>query len=149
MPQSTHLSTDDVPAGTFKPHGTMDVQVSGRLNILEARGPFNKELVIAGDAVQEALDAVLNAQGRWGTVLVFKENALASPEAVAEIASIVKRRVDKGIRPVAIGLVVTPDVEGGAIMRSHYLAAYAKAGIPGKVFDDVEKAKLWVLQAIG
>ena len=63
----------------------MDVQVSGRLNILEARGPFNKELVIAGDAVQEALDAVLNAQGRWGTVLVFKENALASPEAVAEM----------------------------------------------------------------
>nr|WP_326528552.1 hypothetical protein [Rhodoferax sp.] len=127
----------------------MDVQVSGRLNILEARGPFNKELVIAGDAVQEALDAVLNAQGRWGTVLVFKENALASPEAVAEIASIVKRRVDKGIRPVAIGLVVTPDVEGGAIMQSHYLAAYAKAGIPGKVFPDVEKAKLWVVQAIG
>jgi hypothetical protein len=127
----------------------MDARVSGRLNILEARGPFNKELVIAGDAVQEALDAVLNAQGRWGTVLVFKGSALASPEAVAEIANIVKRRVDKGIRPVAIGLVVTPDVEGGALMQSHYLAAYAKAGIPGKVFDDIENAKLWVLQAIG
>lgn len=70
--------------------------MSGRLNILEA------------------LDAVLNAQGRWGTVLV-----------------------------------VTPDVEGGTIMQSHYLAAYAKAGIPGQVFDDVEKAKTWVLQAIG
>ena len=149
MPKSPHLSTNDIPSGAFKPHGSMDVQVSGRLNILEARGPFNKELVIAGDAVQEALDAVLNAQGRWGTVLVFKDSALASPEAVAEIASIVKRRVDKGIRPVAIGLVVTPDVEGGAIMQSHYLAAYAKAGIPGKVFEDVEKAKLWVLQAIG
>jgi hypothetical protein len=127
----------------------MDARVSGRLNILEALGPFNKELVIAGDAVQEALDAVLNAQGRWGTVLVFKGSALASPEAVAEIANIVKRRVDKGIRPVAIGLVVTPDVEGGALMQSHYLAAYAKAGIPGKVFDDIENAKLWVLQAIG
>jgi hypothetical protein len=34
-------------------------------------------------------------------------------------------------------------------MQSHYLSAYAKAGIPGQVFDDVEKAKLWVLQAIG
>jgi hypothetical protein len=127
----------------------MDLKVCGPLNILEARGPFNKELVIAGDAAQEALDAVLNAQGRWGTVLVFKGSALASPEAVVEIANIVKRRVDKGIRPVAIGLVVTPDVEGGALMQSHYLAAYAKAGIPGKVFDDVENAKLWVSQAIG
>jgi hypothetical protein len=149
MNERSHLSTNDVPTGTFKPHGTIDLQVCGRLNILQARGPFNKELVIAGDAVQEALDAVLNAQGRWGTVLVFKDSALASPEAVSEIASIVKRRVDKGIRPVAIALVVTPDVEGGAIMQSHYLAAYAKAGIPGQVFDDVEKAKAWVLQAIG
>jgi hypothetical protein len=127
----------------------MHVQVSGRLNILEARGPFNKELVIAGDAAQEGLDAVLNAQGRWGTVLVFKGSALASPDAVAEIASIVKKRVEKGIRPVAVALVVGPEVEGGALMQSHYLAAYTKAGIPGQVFDDVEKAKLWVLQAIG
>jgi hypothetical protein len=149
MPKSARLSTNDLPSGIFKPHGTMDIQVSGRLNILEARGPFNKELVVAGDAAQESLDAVLNAQGRWGTVLVFKDSALASPEAVAEIANIVKRRVDKGIRPVAIALVVGPDVEGGAIMQSHYLAAYAKAGIPGQVFDDVEKAKAWVLQAIG
>jgi len=126
----------------------MDIQVAGRLNVLEAKGPFNLELVVAGDVAQERLDAVLNARGRWGTVLVLKENALASPEAIAEIANILQRRVQRGIRPVAFALVVGPEVEGGALMQSHYLAAYASAGIPGRAFTALEPAKLWVTQVI-
>jgi len=126
----------------------MDIQVAGRLNVLEAKGPFNLELVVAGDVAQERLDAVLNARGRWGTVLVLKDNALASPEAIAEIANILRRRVQRGIRPVAFALVVGPEVEGGALMQSHYLAAYASAGIPGRAFTALEPAKLWVTQVI-
>ena len=126
----------------------MDIQVAGRLNVLEAKGPFNLELVVAGDVAQERLDAVLNARGRWGTVLVLKENALASPEAIAEIANILQRRVQRGIRPVAFALVVGPEVEGGALMQSHYLAAYASAGIPGRAFTALEPAKVWVTQVI-
>lgn len=148
MPKSERLSTKDLPSGVFAPHGVMDIQVAGQLNIMEAKGPFNTELVLAGDAAQEKLDAVLNARGRWGTVLVLKENALASPQAIAEIANILRRRVLKGIRPVAFALVVGPDVEGGALMQSHYLAAYASAGIPGQAFADLEPAKAWVMQAI-
>lgn len=126
----------------------MDIQVAGRLNVLEAKGPFNLELVLAGDVAQEQLDTVLNARGRWGTVLVLKGSALASPEAISEIARIVQRRVELGIRPVAFALVVGPEVEGGALMQSHYLSAYASAGIPGRAFADLEQAKLWVLQII-
>lgn len=148
MPKSKRLSAKDFTSGPFAPHGAMDVQIAGRLNILEAKGPFNLELIVAGDVAQEQLDAVLNARGRWGTVLVLKENALASPEAIAEIARIVQRRANKGIRPVAFALVVGPEVEGGALMQPHYLAAYASAGIPGRAFTDLESAKLWVTQII-
>lgn len=148
MPTSERLSAKDFTSGPFAPHGAMDIQVAGRLNVLEAKGPFNLELVVAGDVAQERLDAVLNARGRWGTVLVLKENALASPEAIAEIANILQRRVQRGIRPVAFALVVGPEVEGGALMQSHYLAAYASAGIPGRAFTALEPAKLWVTQVI-
>lgn len=148
MPTSERLSAKDFTSGPFAPHGAMDIQVAGRLNVLEAKGPFNLELVLAGDVAQEQLDTVLNARGRWGTVLVLKGSALASPEAISEIARIVQRRVELGIRPVAFALVVGPEVEGGALMQSHYLSAYASAGIPGRAFADLEQAKLWVLQII-
>ena len=52
MKQSKRSTTAEIKGGGFKSHGRMELEASGRLNILEATGPFNLELVVAADAAQ-------------------------------------------------------------------------------------------------
>ena len=126
----------------------MQLEQSGQLNILEAHGPFNLELVIAADKAQEDLYATLVGKGRWGTVLIFRENAMASPDALAEITKILLRRRSQGFVPVAVAFVFGPRVEGANLMKAHYLNAYKLAGIEGRMFDNEEMAKEWVAHVI-
>ena len=144
MPRRPRHNTEQVEGGAFRAHGFMEVSVDAQLNIMEARGPFNKELVLAGDQAQEQIDPHLPRAQRWGSILVFKGSALATPDAIAAIADIVARRCAQGIRPVAIALVMAADVEGASLMAPHYLQAYARSGIPGAVFADVQAATDWV-----
>lgn len=147
-PISKRTTTEGLHEGVFKPHGRMQLEQSGQLNILEASGPFNLELVIAADKAQERLYETLASKGRWGTVLIFRDNAMTSLEAVAEITKILLRRQAQGYAPVAVALVFGADVEGGKLMKMHYLNAYKSAGIDGRIFDNDEAAKEWVASVI-
>jgi len=122
----------------------MDLHIEGQFNVIVARGPFNRELVIAGDKAQEELDSGLQASGRWGTMLVFKDSALATLEALEEITSILKARVARGIKPVAVAIVLGQDVEGARLMQAHYVNAYANADINVRAFDSEESAVSWL-----
>ena len=136
--------TTDYPTGRFKAHGNMQLEQSGHLNILKATGPFNKELVVAADHAQEPLYEALLQKVHWGTVLIFCESALATPDAFEALTTILKKRMMQGYAPVAVALVFEPGVEGANLMKSLYLSAYKQAGIDGRVFSDVTAAKEWV-----
>ena len=148
MKKPTSASTRDIQTIGFAPHGTMQLVIQDRLNVIEAEGPFNLELVRAGDAAQEQLDAQLQAKGRWGTILIFKTSALASFEVLEEIETILKRRNDKGICPTGVAIVLSPDVEGASLMSAFYLKAYTNAGIVTRVFDSREAAQDWLLPIV-
>lgn len=145
----TRATTDGLHAGGFKPHGRMQLEQSGRLNILEATGPFNLEFVIAADRAQEELYASLMTMGRWGTVLIFRESAMASLDALAKIAATLLNRKSQGYAPVAAALVFGIDVEGASLMKAHYLHAYQEAGIECRIFGNEEQAKRWLVGVIG
>lgn len=144
MSNPDRASTKDVPLKGFTPHGSMELQVSGQLNVIEARGPFNIELVRAGDLAQEQVDAQLQAKGRWATMLVFRDNAMASFEVLAEVEAIVKRRVAKGLCPAGVALVLGPEVEGAALMGPYYRKAYTNAGILTQLFATPEAGQAWL-----
>jgi hypothetical protein len=127
----------------------MQLEQSDRLNILEATGPFNLELVIAADMAQKELYASLISMGRWGTVLIFRESAMTSLDAVAKISTTLLKRKSQGYVPVAVALVFGPEVEGANLMKAHYLNAYMQAGIECRIFDNEELAKKWVVSVIG
>lgn len=148
MKRSTRSDTTQHAVGGFKPHGYMQLELSGQLNVLEATGPFNKELVIAADVAQEGLYAELANKGRWGTILIFRENALTSLDALEEITHALKRRAAQGYAPVAVALVFGAGVEGGVLMQPYYLNAYKNAGIQGRCFTDELAAKEWVSSVI-
>lgn len=137
-----------IKTGPFVAHGRMDLHVTGPLNVIEAYGPFNRELVVAGGIAQEKLDAALQCMERWGTILVFKLSALASQEALEEITRNLKRRIERGLVPAAVGLVFSADVEGGALMTPLFLKAYANAGLRVQAFSSLVEAEEWVQNAI-
>ena len=143
------VSTKDIRTKGFAPHGSMELAVLDRLNVIEAKGPFNLELVKAGDVVQEKLDADLQAKGRWGTLLIFTESVLISFEALAEVEHILKLRIAKGICPQAVALVMGPDVEGALMLSSRYLKAYTNAGINARLFEQRAAAQDWLFKEIG
>jgi hypothetical protein len=148
MDKSNTASTKDIHTTGFAPHGTMQLVIQDRLNVIEAEGPFNLELVIAGDAAQELLDTQLQAKGHWGTILIFRKNALASFEVLAEIESILKRRKEKGIFPAGVAIVMSPEVEGASLMSAFYLRAYTNAGILTRVFENQNAAQDWLLPIV-
>jgi hypothetical protein len=142
------ISTREINAKGFAPHGSMELAVADRLNMIEATGPFNIQLVTAGDQAQEKLDAELQEKGRWATLLVFRESAMASFEVFTEIENILKRRLAKGIRSEAVAIVLHPGVEGATLMAPFYLKAYTNAGLNARVFEDEQIARDWLLQLL-
>jgi hypothetical protein len=144
MSKSTRVSTIDISTKGFAPHGTMNLVVSDRINVIEAKGPFNVELVTVGDVAQEKVDAELQSKGKWATMLIFLENAMASLEVLVEIENILKRRNAKGIHPVGVAIVMKSDVEGASIMASHYLTAYSNAGLLARHFQEEQAAMDWL-----
>lgn len=144
MSNKSRASTKEIPVKGFNPHGSMELEVSGQLNVMEAIGPFNVQLVLAGDVAQQKLDAELQQKGRWATMLIFRESALASFEVLTEIEGIVRRRMSQGLCPVGVALVLGNDVEGATLMRPLYLKAYVNAGVLTRVFDNVEDGKAWL-----
>jgi hypothetical protein len=143
------ISTREINAKGFAPHGSMELAVADRLNVIEATGPFNIQLVTAGDEAQEKLDSELQANGRWATLLVFRHSAMASFEVFAEIEKILKRRLAKGIRPQAVAIVLHPSVEGATLMAPFYLRAYANASLNARLFEDEQTARNWLMQLLG
>jgi len=148
MPNRTRRSTANVKAGQFQVHGAMDIEVSGVFNVLVATGPFNLELVRAAESAQTQLDPELCAKGRWGTLLIFRHSAMTSLDALEEITRVLQKRVSVGMNPAAVAMVFGPDVEGSGLMNGHYIRAYAAAGIPGKAFDNVDEARVWLASYI-
>lgn len=144
LSKAARSSTRDLPEAGFKSHGTMDLEFDGWVNVMEAHGPFNLELVVAAERAQAQLDPGIPADQRWGSMLVFKNSALASPEALKEIARIVQERVQRGLRPVGVALVFGPDVEGRLLMQGHFTKAYSDAGLVTQCFADQDTARAWL-----
>jgi hypothetical protein len=148
MSKSTRVSTKDINSRGFAPHGAMDLVVSDRLNVIEAEGPFNVELVTAGDTAQEKVDAELQAKGKWATMLIFRKSAMASFEVLTEIENILKRRIANGIHPVGVAIVMNSGVEGASIMRPYYVKAYTNAGLLARGFEEEKAAQEWLTTLI-
>ncbi len=142
-------STEEVASQSFRPHGRVEFSVSG--NILTSRvfGPFNVELVRAVPLTRADDFKAFVRRGTWGDIIVFVDNALASPEALGVLGDSLRNRATQGLLPHATALVLPPDVEGAQLMAPHYLRcfqehAYTAHGIPIAQFNDYDAAQAWL-----
>jgi hypothetical protein len=147
---SAHIqySTTAFNPQTFKPHGFIESKVVGRLFIQEATGPFNKEILLAMDAVHAKARLLLTAGGPWAALFIFKNSALASPEMLSGLRKYLALQVTRNNASVATGLVLPKHVEAASLLTPHYLRAWRDAGITCEAFEDLALAHAWIAQQL-
>ena len=142
-------STTEVTSKNFRPHGSVEFSASGNILTSKVFGPFNVELVQTVPLVGANDFAAFVRRGKWGDIIVFVGNALASPEALTALGESLRHRATHGRLPHATALVLSPEVEGAQLMAPHYLRcfqdhAYTAAQIPIAEFHDYDTARAWL-----
>lgn len=149
MPKRLKASTADLHQGEFRPHGVIQMEVSGNIVQYLARGPFNKELNTAyGEVQRKSVLPAMASKGPWGDVTVFVDSALESPSSLEEYARVLQDQVLRGAAPAATAFVIPDNVEGAKVMGPLYARIYADAGLRFKVFNNQAEALYWVEKTV-
>ena len=147
MTKSTY-NTDNLKITQFDAHGSLSMQIEGRVLRSRARGPFNAEMLEATEVLESPLFAEMSLGGKWVEILEFWNSALATADALAQLDTYLQRIKVKGIAPLATAIVLGDRLEGAAIMRERYAAAYASADWPCAFFSTVAEAETWARQEL-
>ena len=147
MTKSTY-NTDNLKITQFDAHGSLSMQIEGRVLRSRARGPFNAEMLEATEVLESPLFAEMSLGGKWVEILEFWNSALATADALAQLDTYLQRIKVKGIAPLATAIVLGDSLEGAAIMRERYAAAYASADWPCAFFSTVAEAETWACQEL-
>ena len=147
MTKSTY-NTDNLKITQFDAHGSLSMQIEGRVLRSRARGPFNAEMLEATEVLESPLFAEMSLGGKWVEILEFWNSALATADALAQLDTYLQRIKVKGIAPLATAIVLGDSLEGAAIMRERYAAAYASADWPCAFFSTVDEAETWARQEL-
>lgn len=143
------LTTIDFSRGKFLPHGLVNVRHAEDILRVEARGPFNVELMQALGQLRRALAEKLRSSARFGHMLIIQGSALMSPEAFDRYRDDRTAVYGTEIRfPCAHALVVGADVEGWELMASRIQEIYRSDGVPYRVFAGEAEARAWLLAEI-
>lgn len=125
----------------FRAHGGFNIDIDGRIVVIEAEGPFNIELTQSFGPV--AADFTERMRGApWGVLVIANGDFLLTPEAEEAMREAEARYEDGGRR-------VTAFVIGGApwsqIVRSQWQRVYAHNARKPEFFDDQDSARAWLL----
>ena len=128
----------------FIAHGSLDVQVDGRLLILEGTGPWNLESLYDSGKVAAPLVKPLHGKP-WGAVVTIYGEPIYVPEAAEALTEVVRQ--DRTNGRVATALIVDK-CSSPRFAKTHIGQIYQKAGEPYRCFSDFAEAKNWVLQQV-
>ena len=144
MTAKKSVSTDDYDPVKFRPHGRVNFIKDGDLLICEATGPFNRQLLLAIADAERDMIVQMQVYERWADIVVIKENAMASPEALEEFSSYLTALGRQNLNATVTALVLDDTVEGADIMTARLIDAYMDAGINLTVFKTLNDAKVFV-----
>ena len=148
MPRNKLFSTTSYNPPFFKPHGVIESRVEGNLFVQEGSGPFNKEILLAMNAVHAEAKKLLPPAGPWYALFIFDISALAPREMLEELRQYLTIQVTQNLASQATALVLPRSVEAATLMKPIYLRVWREAGIPCEAFENVAEAKAW-LHALG
>ncbi|EPJ51551.1 MAG: hypothetical protein OFPI_17070 [Osedax symbiont Rs2] len=123
----------------FIAHGEYRVDIQQNLLIVEAKGPFNKEVV--KQYALEMQHAVQKMQSPWGQLIIMHQDSLFTPEAEKLMHKSARARKLSGLYACAIVLVETTV----RFAIEHQVSnIYRRADIAHDFFDCEQQARAWL-----
>ena len=142
------ISTAQVENTRFAQHGLVEIWMEGDVMYYEATGPFNAELVDSLAIAQR--DFLLSAKpsGLWVSICTVLVSAMTSPEGIARYAAIMAAPKPDNMVPIATAFVLSPEVEGGAILAPHYARIYKDINRTFQIFRTLPEAQAWAQELL-
>ena len=128
----------------FEAHGTLYIEVLGRILKVEGTGPWNLEsLKISGHDAQPMVEMLKGKP--WGVMVILHGESIYVPAAAKKLTLIVAEEKQQG--RVATALLVN-DCFAPNFAKQHLGEIYDKAGEVYDFFDDIELAEKWLNEKI-
>ena len=128
---------------SFAPHGEYRISVENNMLLVEARGPFNNEIV-ANYSADMAL-AVKQVAAPWSQLVILHQEGLFTPSAEKQMYSTVSARKDLGM--CASGIVIIGASARFAI-EIQISRIYNDLQVKHQYFDNEKEARDWLLEAV-
>lgn len=126
----------------FEEHGTFKVRVENGILLVDATGPFNKELVTKyRDALDDCYQTLRNT--RWHQIITLYQTSLFTPEAAIELTESLKYR--KKIQLDRCAVVIKSEIKN--IVKDQMSRCYDTACVTHQYFDALEEAEEWISKA--
>lgn len=125
----------------FRSHGEFDIKVVGDVLFIDAKGPFNNEVV--QDFQKSLVNAItlLEATPHWYQVAVLHDMSIFTPDAMEALAVVMRWRMSKGMVGSA---VITGQVVGERMARKQIGDMYDQLGMRYQFFNDLDSAMDWI-----
>lgn len=124
----------------FSAHGSYTVDVNENRLRVDARGPFNKEIVVEYERdIQRAIRCLTGS--RWSQVICLYGLSMFTPDAEKKLEDTVLYRKKCGLFISAIVLI---DVEGSGLVEQQMRKIYKRANVDAQLFSSVEEAEAWL-----
>ena len=128
----------------FEAHGTLQVEIMGRILRVEGTGPWNLEsLKSSGVNAQPKLEMLKGKP--WGVMVILHGESIYVPAAAKKLTTIVAEERQQG--RIATALLVN-DCFAPNFAKQHLGEIYDNAGETYAFFDDIELARDWLNQKI-
>ena len=142
------LSHENFLPSFFKPHGQVKVWPEGNVVFLDLTGPFNREFFSSLLVLNDTLYSELRGNGPFVEIALFRESMLMPQDALAEFGSILLKRSECNISPLATAWVIGEEITESIIMLPLFKKKFAEAARPFEVFNSLDDANAWVRELL-
>jgi len=127
----------------FLPHGEYSIELEDQLLIVNAKGPFDEEIVLEFATELETMASKMPTT--WGQLNIIHKNALLTPDAEQQMSALVQRRHEMGMVAIAMLLV---DTKEQLTFKNQIARIYQHHQVVHRFFVNEVDAKQWLQRTI-
>lgn len=128
----------------FASHGSFSIELTDKCMIVDASGPFNKEIVDEYEtAIQAAMETLTSKH--WGQIIRLHGMSMFTPDAENKLVETVKSRKQHGLKASAI---LIEDVEAKSLIIQQMSRVYEHCGVNFKFFEGLDDGLTWINQTV-
>lgn len=135
------LHSTDHAKGRFAPHGAIQVWPEGSVIRYDVTGPFNIEGIKAFAHTIASLLDNWQPDGPHGSISFWHESMMASPDALAAYAHVLRSGRERYPKEVINVWFVPREIEGRLIMQSRWQNIYHENGYSLEIVHDETEAR--------